>query len=110
MECHLIRLIPLPGDSVNVLIARKAASGTEAAFVFYAKMRRRRRRQDHFGMDVCRNEFCLDARPHLFPLPPGEDNAANGFWLAENCPANPVARIFKKAADDSPSPRRRGPG
>ncbi len=25
MECHLIRLIPLPGDSVNVLIARNFA-------------------------------------------------------------------------------------
>jgi hypothetical protein len=37
-------------------------------------------------------------------LSPGEDNAANGFWLAENCPANPVARIFEETADDSLSP------
>jgi hypothetical protein len=56
------------------------------------------------------NEVCFDARPHLFPLPPGEDYAANGFWLAESCPTNPAARIFRKAADDSPSPRRRGRG
>jgi hypothetical protein len=50
------------------------------------------------------DEFCFAARPHLFPLPPGEDNAANDFWLAENCPANPVARILKETADDSRSP------
>jgi hypothetical protein len=34
---HLIHRKTLTGDSVNVLIARKAASGTEAAFVFRAK-------------------------------------------------------------------------
>jgi hypothetical protein len=57
----------------------------------------------HFGLDDCRNEFGFDARPHLLSSPPGEDYAANGFWLAESCPANPVARIFKGTADDSPS-------
>ncbi len=55
-------------------------------------------------MDDCRNEVCFNARPHLFPLPPGEDDAMNDFWLAESCPANPVARISKESADGSPSP------
>jgi hypothetical protein len=27
-----------------------------------------------------------------------------GFGLAESYPANPVARVFKETADDSPSP------
>ncbi|MGB7768478.1 MAG: hypothetical protein WBN22_06435, partial [Verrucomicrobiia bacterium] len=55
-------------------------------------------------MNDCRREFGFDARPHLFPLPPGEDNATNSFWLANDRPANSVARIFRKAANDSPSP------
>ncbi len=32
---------------------------------------------------------------------------ARDFRLAEDCPANPVARYFKHAAIDSPSPRGR---
>jgi hypothetical protein len=33
--------------------------------------------------------------------------AAGRFWFGDGCPANPVARIFKEAADDSPSPPTR---
>jgi len=36
---------------------------------------------------------CFDARPHLFPLPLGEDISEHDFWLAEDCPANSVTRI-----------------
>src|ERR1035441_9759196 len=42
--------------------------------------------------------------PSPVSSPPGEDNAANGFWQAEICPANPVARISKETADNPPSP------
>ena|ERR1035437_61546 len=61
------------------------------------------RRTRHAG-SFTRKEIGFDARPHLLSSPPGEDNAANGFWLADSCPANPVARIFRKAAAVSPSP------
>ena len=58
----------------------------------------------HFGMDDCRNEFCFDARPHLFPLPQERTTWRTASGWRESCPANPVARIFKETADDSPSP------
>jgi len=49
-------------------------------------------------------EMCFDARPHLLSSPPGEEMAAGGSGFADECPANPVARIFKGTANDSPSP------
>ena len=44
------------------------------------------------------------ARPHLYPLPRGEDFGNHGLGGLIDCPANPGARIFKGMADDSPSP------
>ena len=42
------------------------------------------------------------ARPHLCPLPRGEDFGNHGLGDLIVCPANPGARIFKGTADDSP--------
>ena len=55
-------------------------------------------------MDARRNEFCFDARPHLCPLLQERilPITVSGFSLAH--PANPVVRIFKWTANDSPSP------
>jgi len=41
--------------------------------------------------------------------PIGEGTAIAGFPFANERPANPVARIFKKTANDSPSPGGEGP-
>jgi hypothetical protein len=47
----------------------------------------------------------LDLTPALTCfLSPRRGQHANGFWLVEGGSANPVVRIFRKAADDSPSP------
>src|ERR1035437_6619432 len=42
------------------------------------------------------------ARPHLNPLPRGEDFSNHGLGDLIDCPANPGARIFKGTADDAP--------
>ena len=42
--------------------------------------------------------------PHPSPLPKGEGVGLCVFWLADDCPANPAAGIFKKAGSVSPSP------
>ena len=44
------------------------------------------------------------ARPHLCPLPQGEDFGNHGLGDLIDCPANPGARIFKGTADGSPAP------
>ena len=43
-------------------------------------------------------------RPHPNLLPGEKERPAHVFRFAEDRPANPVARIFRKAADDTPSP------
>ena len=43
--------------------------------------------------------------PSPVSSPQGEDILARDFRLAEDCPANSVARHFRNAANDSPSPR-----
>jgi hypothetical protein len=55
-------------------------------------------------MDDRRNEFCFDARPHLYPLPRERilPITVSGYSFAH--PANPVARISKQTENDSPSP------
>jgi hypothetical protein len=55
-------------------------------------------------MDDRRNEFCFDARPHLYPLPQERilPITVSGYSFAH--PANPVARISKQTENDSPSP------
>ena len=59
----------------------------------------------HFGMDARgKCDLCLYARPHLTSSPPGEEIAAARFCFADERPANPVVRIFKGTANDSPSP------
>jgi hypothetical protein len=52
----------------------------------------------------CKTEFVFYARPHLNPLPRGEDFSNHGLGDLIDCPANPGARIFKGTADNSPSP------
>jgi hypothetical protein len=49
-------------------------------------------------------EFSLDARPHLCPLPRGEDFTGHAFGLFDDRPANPVAGFATDAAHVSPSP------
>ena len=49
-------------------------------------------------------KFVFDARPHLNPLPRGEDFSNHGLGDLIDCPANPGARIFKGTADDAPAP------
>src|ERR1035441_8844026 len=53
--------------------------------------------------DECR-KICFDARPHPGLLPRGEGITSRVFDFSDDCPANPGARIFKKAARVSPSP------
>src|ERR1035437_6127969 len=52
----------------------------------------------------CKTEFGFYARPHLCPLPRGEDFGNHGLGDLIDCPANPGARIFKGTADDAPAP------
>src|SRR5450756_1283146 len=52
----------------------------------------------------CKTEFMFYARPHLCPLPRGEDFGNHGLGDLIDCPANPGARIFKGTANDSPAP------
>ena len=42
--------------------------------------------------------------------PREKEPLSTGSGFADDCPTNPVARILKWTADDSPSPWRRGPG
>jgi hypothetical protein len=37
-------------------------------------------------------------RPHLLSSPPGEEMTFDGFWFADERPANPVLNIFKEPA------------
>jgi hypothetical protein len=46
----------------------------------------------------------------FYPLPQERKWLLGGFGFADDCPANPVARIFKDTADDSPSPGGEGRG
>ncbi len=49
-------------------------------------------------------KVCFDARPHLNPLPPGEDLRIHDSVFPADHPANPAAGIFKGAARVAPSP------
>jgi hypothetical protein len=47
----------------------------------------------------------------ILTFSPGEkEQRSHVFGFANDRLANPIARIFKKTANDSPSPRGRGPG
>jgi hypothetical protein len=46
----------------------------------------------------------LNTRPHLCPLPQGEDFTSHIFVGADDYSANTVASISSKAANNSPSP------
>ena len=49
-------------------------------------------------------EICVVDRPHLNPLPRGEDFTNHAFRLAIDHRANPAASISKDAETVSPSP------
>ena len=50
------------------------------------------------------SEFSFDARPHLCPLPRGEDFTHHASGLFDDRLANPVAGFAKDAGRGSPSP------
>jgi len=43
--------------------------------------------------------FCFDARPHLFPLPRGEDFTNHAFGGSKYCPNNPALGFSKEAGN-----------
>ncbi len=49
-------------------------------------------------------KVCFDARPHLCPLPRGEDFGNHGLGDLVGHPANPGARIFMGRRKIPPSP------
>jgi hypothetical protein len=49
-------------------------------------------------------EFVFNVRPHLCPLPQGEDFIIHARRNLASRPASPAARISKNAANGSPSP------
>jgi hypothetical protein len=53
-------------------------------------------------------KFVFYARPQPDPAMREEGTAIAGFLFANDRPANPVARIFKKTENDSPSPGGEG--
>jgi len=57
------------------------------------------------GWTIGANQICVLRPPSPFILSPQERKwLLDVSGLANGCPANPVARIFRKAANDSPSP------
>jgi hypothetical protein len=52
-----------------------------------------------FGMDDCRNEFCLDARPHLLSSPPGEEIPAGRFWFGGRLSGKSSRANFQKSGE-----------
>jgi hypothetical protein len=49
-------------------------------------------------------KFVFDARPHLNPLPRGEDLRIHAAVFSADRPANPAAGFAKDAARVAPSP------
>jgi hypothetical protein len=63
------------------------------------------------ALEFLRNgNLCFTPALTFYPLPQERKWLLAGFGFADDRPAKSVARMFEKAANDSPSPWRRGPG